>query len=114
MTKNKECTRYYSSIQEHRVAKLLGGKVVSNSGATAFNKGDVVIDDLVLIECKTLTTEKESFSIKKDWIVKNKQEAFSSNKRYNILTFSFGDGEDYFVIDQELAQKLINYLKEME
>jgi len=38
-------TRYFSNRQEKKVAKRVGGKQVSNSGATAFNKGDVVTDD---------------------------------------------------------------------
>ena len=37
-------TRFYSSRQEKKVAKAVGGKQVSNSGATALT--------LMLIECK--------------------------------------------------------------
>ena len=39
-------TRWYSNKQEKHIAKELGGKKVPNSGATAFNKGDVVLDPL--------------------------------------------------------------------
>lgn len=33
----KRPTRFYSNQQEKKVAKAVGGKQVSNSGATAFN-----------------------------------------------------------------------------
>lgn len=59
-------TRHYSSIQEKSVAKAVGGKQTSNSGATMFQKGDVRLDSLFLIECKTKVSPSESMSIKKD------------------------------------------------
>ena len=34
-------TRFYSNKQEKKVAKAIGGKQVSYSAATEFNKGDV-------------------------------------------------------------------------
>ena len=45
-------TRFFSKNQEKQVAKNLSGKVIPNSGATAFAKGDVALDNF-LIECKT-------------------------------------------------------------
>ena len=70
MTCNKNSTRYFSSRQEKRVAKAVNGKTVSNSGAPLFVAGDVRTNDF-LIECKTCTTEKKSFSIHKEWLEKN-------------------------------------------
>lgn len=35
---NKNSTRYYSHIQEKQIAKTVGGKLQSNSGATLFSK----------------------------------------------------------------------------
>ena len=55
-------TRWYSSKQEKAVAKAVGGKQVANSGATAFNKGDVSIGQICLIECKTCTKAQKSFA----------------------------------------------------
>ncbi len=98
-------TRFYSNKQEKAVAKELGGKQVSNSGATPFNKGDVVTSDW-LIECKTCTKEKNSFSIKKDWLKKNKEEAFAMNKEFNALAFNFGDGKNYYIVDEKTFKKL--------
>ena len=111
MTNNKNSTRFYSSKQEKKVAKALDGKQQSNSGATAFNKGDVVLDNC-LIECKTTTSEKKSFTVKKEWLEKNKEEAFAMNKEFNALAFDFGDGGDiYYVIDEKTFKQ---FLKKQE
>ena len=107
-------TRFYSNRQEKAVAKALDGKQQSNSGATAFQKGDVVTDDW-LIECKTATTEKQSFSIKREWLKKNREEAFAMGKYYNALCFDFGpDSKRYYVVDEKLFKKLVDLLKEVD
>lgn len=93
-------TRFYSNRQEKKVAKAVGGKQVANSGATAFTKGDVRTQSW-LIECKTCTTEKKSFSIKKEWLDKNKEETFAMNKDYSALAFDFGDGNNYYIVDEK-------------
>ena len=99
-------TRFYSNRQEKAVAKAVQGKQVVNSGATKFSKGDVVADNW-LIECKTCTSAKASFSIKKEWLDKNKQEAFSMNKLYDALCFDYGDnGKRYYIIEEKLFLKM--------
>lgn len=104
-------TRFYSNRQEKAVAKQLGGKQTSNSGATAFNKGDVTTDDW-LIECKTATTAKASFSIKREWLSKNKEEAFAMGKQYNALCFDFGNGSNrYYVIDEKTFKEVITWMQ---
>ena len=106
-------TRWYSNKQEQKVAKTIGGKQTANSGATKWSKGDVRTDDF-LIECKTCEKEKKSFSIKKEWLEKNKEEAFAMGKSYNALAFDFGDnGKRYYVIDERLFKQLVNYLEEI-
>ena len=100
MTNNKKSTRYYSGRQEKEVAKVLKGKVVANSGAIPFGAGDVLADNW-LFECKTMTEEHKSFSIKRDWLKKNKEEAFAMGRGFNALVFDFGDGGDrYYVVDE--------------
>lgn len=47
-------TKYYSSIQENAIAKFLGWKVVSGSGARDLSPGDI-IGESFLGECKTHT-----------------------------------------------------------
>ena len=99
-------TRFYSNKQEKQVAKTLGGKQTANSGATPFVKGDVLTDEW-LIECKTTTSEKTSFTVKKMWLEKNKEEAFAMGKSHNALCFDFGDnGTRYYVIDEKTFKNL--------
>ena len=99
-------TRWYSDKQEKKVAKAIGGRQTANSGATDFSKGDVTTDNW-LIECKTATSEKQSFSIKREWLKKNREEAFSMGKDYNALVFDFGDnGERYYIVDEKTFKLL--------
>ena len=100
-------TRWYSNKQEKQVAKTLGGKQVVNSGATAFKKGDVTLDDW-LLECKVKTKQSKSFTIQKDWLVKNKEEAFAMRKSYNALVIDFGDGDQFYIIDEKTFKQLKN------
>lgn len=106
-------TRYYSSKQEKRVAKVVNGKQVSNSGATKFDKGDVKNDNW-LIECKTCTSAKTSMTIKKEWLEKNKEEAFAMRKSYSALAFDFGQKENYFIIDERTFKTLVQALEKEE
>lgn len=104
-------TRFYSNRQEKAVAKVVKGKQTSNSGATTFNKGDVTTDDW-LIECKTATSEKQSFSIKKEWLKKNKEEAFAMSKSYNALCFDYGDnGNRYYIIDEKTFKEVLLWMQ---
>lgn len=115
MTKNKEATRYYSDIQEQRVAKTLGGYVQPNSGAGKFKKSDIMIKDASMsIECKTSMDNKESFSVKKEWFEKQKLEAFSNRLDNAVIAFNFGpdDKNDKFIIDYKLMKFLIEKLRE--
>ena len=99
-------TRKFSSKQEQYIAELLGGKQQSNSGATAYNKGDVITDDW-LIECKTTTKPKSSFSIKREWIDKNFIERVEMLKPYSAIAFQFEpNGTNYFVVDEETFKKI--------
>ena len=109
-------TRKYSKNQESRVAKNLKGKRQANSGATPFFKGDVVTEQFC-IECKTAMKERQSMSIKKDWIDGIKEESFAMGKPYWSIAFNFGgldNPENYYVIDEKLFLRLIHYLEETE
>jgi hypothetical protein len=79
-----------------------------------FQKGDVYSGSFC-IECKTATTEKESMSIKKEWIEKLKEEAFASNKENWALAFNFGglrNKENFYIISEDTFVKLQNLLEE--
>ena len=108
----KEPTRSFSKKQEDYVAKKFNGNRVKNSGATAFAKGDVNLDEQsFLIECKTKTTASDSISIKKEWLEKNLKEALFMGKKYSALAFNFGSNQpNYYIIDEYLFEELLNRL----
>lgn len=84
-------------------------------GATPFYKGDVTIDSEWLIEAKTCMTEKKSFSIKKDWLLKMKEEQYGTNKSYSALCFDFGDNrERYYIIDENTFKQFLELSKQLE
>lgn len=114
MTTNRNSTRYYSSTQEKDVARLVGGQQTANSGAGNWVKGDVRLKSAsVLLECKTCIREKESFSIKREWLEKNEQEAKMTHYRNSILAFNFGPSQpNYFIINENLMKYLVEKLKE--
>lgn len=102
-------TRFYSNAQEKKIAKAVGGKQVANSGATLFNKGDITTNKF-LIEAKTVTKEQKTFTVKREWIEKNQEEAFAMGKSYSALAIDFGDGIQHYVISQSLFNKLVEAL----
>lgn len=106
-------TRFYSTAQEKKVAKAVGGFRTPNSGATKFQKGDISTDQF-LIECKTSTSNKNRFTIQKDWLIKNEEEAFAMGKPETALCFDFGPDSKtrYYVISEKLFIKLQKFLKE--
>ena len=110
-------TRHFSSKQEKSVSKAVGGKVQKNSGATAFDKGDVIVSGKngFLLECKTKTTASESISIKKEWFEKNKQECLLTGTPHQAIVFNFGpDEENHYIIDEYLFLELLGHLNTLE
>ena len=105
-------TRFYSNKQEKKIAKQVGGKKTPNSGATKFQKGDVQTR-YFLIEAKTVTKEQKSFTIQRDWIYKNREEAFAMGKPFSALAIDFGDGEQHYIIDERLFKDLVEYEEEL-
>lgn len=107
-------TRYYSNKQEKQVAQAVGGRQTANSGATPFQKGDILTNNM-LLECKTKTSPSESISIKKEWLVKNESERVFMGKKYSAIAFNFGpDENNYYIIDEFLFQDLLDYLNMKE
>jgi len=104
--KELKSTRDFSDLHEKSVCKALGATQQSNSGAGLFQKGDCVHKAAsVLIECKTTTTEKNSVSIKRDWLLKNEMERKECNLDNSCLCFNFGPGTDnYYVINEKLMK----------
>ena len=107
-------TRSYSDQHEKSVCKALSGEQVSNSGAGKFRKGDVIVKNAsLLVECKCQMTDKDSYSVKKEVIEKNKEEAFSNRLDNNCLCFNFGpNSENYYVISEKLMKYLVEKLND--
>lgn len=115
-TKNKKSTRYYSDQQETKICKILNATKQANSGAGRFAAGDCINKNAsLLIECKTCMTDKDSFSIKKEWLDKIEEERKTKRVNNSILAFSFGpSSSNYFIINEKLAKWLIEDLEEKE
>ena len=112
----KKPTRYFSSRQEKAVANAIGGRQTPNSGATAYSKGDVTEGDRTgwLIECKTCTEDKKTFTMHESWFKKNIEESIFMKKDHTAVVFSFGpDKPNYYVIDErtflEMKEALEHY-----
>lgn len=114
MNNNKESTRYFSDLHEKSICKALGGTQTSNSGAGHFTKGDVIVKCAsLLVEAKCTMTEKTSVSVKKEWLEKNKEEAFQSRLSNSCVCVNFGPGTDnYYVISEKLMKFLVEKLSE--
>lgn len=112
MNKNTNSTRYFSDMHEKSVCKAIGAQQQSNSGAGHFKKGDVVTSSF-LIECKTCMKEKDSVSIKREWIEKNKNESFSIRKPNQAICFNFEpEGKNYYVINERLMRYLVEKIEQ--
>ena len=98
-TGEKKPTRYYSNRQEKAVAKAIGGRQTSNSGATAYDKGDVTDQDW-LIECKTCMKDQKSFTLQKEWFDKNLEESIYMKKNHTAVVVNFGpSSKNYYILD---------------
>ncbi len=102
---NKESTRYKSNQQEKRIARSLGGRQVIGSGSTPFLKGDVIAGKL-FIEAKTRVNPSKSIKVNKEWLDKAREQAYSSRKEDYAVAISFGDGKDYYIIEDRLMEEL--------
>ena len=105
-------TRDYSDMQEKHIAKVTGGKVQSNSGGTKFGGGDVHTDKF-FIEAKTPTKEQTSFTIKKEWIDKMREQAYEQGKEESVLAFRFNPDidNDLYILNE---RQFLEYLKYKE
>ena len=107
-------TRDFSGFHEKNVAKALSGVRTSNSGATAFTKGDVIVGNC-LIECKTKMSETKSFSIQKEWLDTIERERREMGKHMCAVAFSFDVGKSsYYVIDERMMKRLVELINNDE
>mgnify|MGYP006873113214 CR=1 FL=1 len=112
--KSDKSTRFFSKRQEIAIAAATNGQRTPNSGATFNSKGDVLTDKF-LLEAKTKTKPSDTITIRKDWFTKNTEEAVFMGKPYSALVFNFGpDEENHYIIDENLFQELLEYLKDKD
>lgn len=107
LDKKDRPTRFFSKKQEDSVAKTLGGARQLNSGATKFNKGDVMVDDWV-IECKTKVVPSETMTMHKEWFTELESDRAAESASYSALCFSFGDGVNYYAMDEKTFKFLLS------
>lgn len=103
-----------SQRQEQRITRNLreikeDARTTLNSGSIWFDKSDVVSKNF-RIEAKTKMKECKSVSIKREWLDKISNEAFETGK-LPALAFTFGDNQDYFVLDDKTFYKLVEGFK---
>lgn len=113
----KKPTRYFSKRQENSVAKAIGGSRTANSGAGINQKGDVLTEGAngFILECKTKVKDSDSITVKKDWIIKNKEEAAYMGKEHQAVVINFGPNQpNYYIIEEYLFQELLEYLNNKE
>lgn len=108
-------TRYFSDKQEKHIAKVTGGKVQSNSGGTKFGGGDVHTNKF-FIEAKTPTKEQTSFTIKKEWITKMREQAYEQGKEESVLAFRFdlNKDNDLYVLNERQFLEYLRYKEESD
>lgn len=107
-------TRDFSDMQEKYIAKITNGKVSPNSGGTRFGGGDVLTNKF-FIEAKTVEKEKSSFSVKKMWMDKMKEQSFEQGKRYSALAFNFcPEGDNFYIINEKQFLEYLEYIESLE
>lgn len=106
-----------SKTQEKRLAKQVSqslqedAKVQVGSGNQWYAKSDVVSQTL-RIEAKTKVKESKTFSIKKEWLDKIKDET-RGRDQIPVLAISFDNKQDYYVLDSEDVLNMIAELAEL-
>lgn len=102
--------------QEKRLARDFKGKVTPGSGNQDHSKGDVKME-LALLEAKS--TEKNSISLKKEWLEKIDDEAVGEGLRIPALGITFtnvkpGTEKDWIILPKWAVQLMMNHYKDQE
>lgn len=94
-----------SDRHEKKAAKKIRGRQTPASGAMAFNKADVY-SDLVRMECKT--TEKQSYSIQKELLLKVASETEHGKMPVFNVRFEEESGNlNYYILDEGFFLELL-------
>ena len=97
-TKYRNLNTEKSDRHEKKAAKKIRGRQPMASGALSFGKADV-FNDLVRVECKT--TEKRSYSIKKELLLKVANETEHGKIPVFNIQFEEQTGNlNYYILDE--------------
>lgn len=88
-----------SGEQENKSTRKIGMEKTPNSGATPFRKGDG-LDNYAVMECKTKMKPSKSMRVQKSWLDKIEKECFKMGREIAIVNINFGDGEDYYILNE--------------
>lgn len=104
-SKFRNLNKEKSDKHEKRAAKKIRGRQTPASGAMAFNKADVYSEHLRM-ECKT--TEKKSYSLKKELLLKVAGETEHGKIPVFNIRFEDPSGDlNYYVVDEGFFLELI-------
>ena len=67
-----------------------------------------------LFEAKTKVKESDSITVKKEWFDKNNEERIAMHKQYSAVVISFGDGKNYYCVDEKTFTLMQEALSELE
>lgn len=94
---------------EKVVAKVINGRLIPNSGAGAFKKGDVVNSTFLL---DTKYTDSESYIFNLDTFDTLEVQATQLDK-LPAIAIGFGNHKRFAIIDLELLNDLSEYLESL-
>lgn len=109
--------RSRSKAMENRIAKVLHGRRVLLSGASAAYKGDVEVrfnnyPSGYIVECKLSAQSKEYepyIILLFKWFPKMQEEAKNMGSKFSILIVNFlGNTRDYVFVRRDIVEKLIH------
>jgi len=102
--------RKASKKQEQRISKNMTKYVepayVQKASGAMYNRKSDVISKRFRIEAKTKVKPSKSITLKKEYFEKINREAWETG-RIPVLTFSFGDGQDYYVLDEHDFMRIV-------
>ena len=101
-----------SDKHEKKAAKKIAGRTTPGSGSLPFNKGDVR-SDFVRMECKT--TEKKSYSVKKELLLKIRKETEPHKIPVFNIQFEQDSGHlNYYIVDEGWFLQLLELWEKHE
>ena len=102
-----------SQKQEGRISKslseIIATRTTVNSGALYTDKSDLC-NNLFRFEAKTKAKPSKQITLKKEWFDKLNREC--TMDQMPVVVTSFGDGKDFYTIDEETFKYFMKLVKE--